>query len=256
LVVSCALALVLVLTACAGDGDTATREPAASASREQDDRVRAVTLPSGIDGSMVSVTDGDTVRVRLDGGQVERVRLIGIDTPELHDPRTVVECFAAEASAQTHRLLPTGTAVRLETDVEPRDRYGRLLAYVWRADDRLFVNDALVEGGWAVPYRYPPNVRYADRFSRLGREAREANRGLWGACGDADTPAATTTTVSPPGSAGGGGEGDGCDPNYAGACVPISDRDLDCADVPARDFRVVGADIHRFDGDHDGVACE
>jgi micrococcal nuclease len=246
-VAACALALGLALAACAGHADTTAR----SASESGRERVRTAALPSGLDGSMVSVTDGDTVRVRLDGGRVERVRLIGIDTPELHDPRTVVECFAAEASAQTQRLLPSGTAVRLETDVEPRDRYGRLLAYVWRADDRFFVNEALVEGGWAAPYRYPPNVRYADRFSRLGREAREANRGLWGECGDADTPAAPTTTVVPPGDA-----GDGCDPNYAGACVPISDRDLDCADVPARGFRVVGADIHRFDGDHDGIACE
>jgi micrococcal nuclease len=114
------------------------------------------------------------------------------------------------------------------------------------------VNEALVEGGWAVPYRYPPNVRYADRFSRLGREAREAGRGLWDACGDADTPAVTTTTVPP----GVPPPGDGCDPNYNGACVSISASDLDCSDVAARDFRVVGTDIHRFDGDHDGVACE
>jgi micrococcal nuclease len=213
--------------------------------------VRTPTLPSGVDGSIVSVTDGDTVRVRLDRG-IERVRLIGIDTPELHDPRTVVECFAEEAAAHTEGLLPVGTAVRLESDVEARDRYGRVLAYVWRVDDHLFVNEELVADGWAVPYRYPPNVRYADRFSRLGREAREANRGLWGACGGADTPASTTTTAAPPA----GGAGDGCDPNYAGACIPISATDLDCSDVQARNFRVVGTDIHHFDGDHDGIACE
>jgi len=242
----------MMLTSCGGDAPTAGRDTASTVAAS--DGLRTAALPSGLDGSMVSVTDGDTVRVRLEGGGVERVRLIGIDTPELHDPRTVVECFAAEAAAETQRLLPAGAAVRLETDVEPRDRYGRLLAYVWRADDRLFVNETLVEGGWAVPYRYPPNVRYADRFTRLGREAREANRGLWGACGNADTPAATTTTVAPPVDTGGGG--DGCDPNYAGACIPISATDLDCSDVQARNFRVVGTDIHHFDGDHDGIACE
>jgi micrococcal nuclease len=245
-----ALALTTVLSSCSGDEPTARETAPPARAAEADGRPTA--LSSGLDGSMVSVTDGDTVRVRLGGGRVERVRLIGIDTPELHDPRRAVECFAAEASAQTQRLLPAGTAVRLESDVEPRDRFGRLLAYVWRVDDELFVNEALVEGGWAVPYRYPPNVRYADRFSRLGSDAREAGRGLWGAC-DPGTPAATTTTVPSPGVA---PPGDDCDPNYDGACVPISASDLDCSDVPVRDFRVVGTDVHRFDGDHDGVACE
>ena len=128
----------------------------------------------------MSVTDGDTIRARFDdSGETERVRLTGIDTPETKDPRSVVECFGAEASAETHKLLPQGTAVRLETDVDFRDRFGRVLAYVWRVDDGLFVNAALVKGGWAAPFRYPPNVKYADRFSRLGVEAREAQRGLW-----------------------------------------------------------------------------
>jgi endonuclease YncB( thermonuclease family) len=135
------------------------------------------------------VTDGDTIKVRVANGVVERVRLTGIDTPETKDPRTVVECFGREAAAETLTLLPVGTAVRLETDVELRDRYGRLLAYVWRLPDSLLVNEALVRDGWAAPYRYPPNVKYADELSRLGAEARAANRGLWGACGGTDEPA-------------------------------------------------------------------
>lgn len=139
-------------------------------------------LPDGIDATVLSVTDGDTVRVRTTAGANEPVRLIGIDTPETRDPRRPVECFGREAAAQTATLLSPGTRVRLELDVEVRDRYGRLLAYVWRLDDALFVNARLVEGGWAVPYRYPPNVRYADLFSRLGSKAREAGRGLWSAC--------------------------------------------------------------------------
>jgi micrococcal nuclease len=240
--VACALLSAMFGTSCASDARTTTRRSASVAAKAGE---RTASLPSGLDGSMVSVTDGDTVRVRLATGRAERVRLIGIDTPELHDPRAVVECFAREAAAHTALLLPAGAAVRLETDVEPRDRYGRLLAYVWRADDQVFVNEELVAGGWAVPFRYPPNVRYADRFSRLGREAREAGRGLWGACGGGDTPASTTPA-----------SGEGCDPNYAGVCVPVSATDLDCGDVQARNFRVVGTDIHRFDGDHDGIACE
>jgi Staphylococcal nuclease homologue len=138
--------------------------------------------------------------------------------------------------------------VRLETDVDRRDRYGRFLAYVWRVDDGLFVNEALVVGGWAAPDRFPPNVKYADRFSRLGVKAREANTGLWGACGGTNTPA---TSAAPTNTANGG-----CDPNYAGACVPNSATDLDCSDIGAHDFRVVGTDVHGLDGNHDGVACE
>ena len=206
-------------------------------------------LPKGSDGVVVSVIDGDTIKVRLDGSSTERVRLIGIDTPETKDPRTVVECFGAEASVQTAKLLPPGTKVRLETDVERRDKYSRLLAYVWRTDDALFVNEALVKGGWAGAYRYPPNVKYADRFSSEASAAREAGLGLWGACGGTNTPASTTRSV--PGAPSGA-----CDPNYAGACVPVTSSRIRCKDVGVKRFRVVGKDIHRFDGDGDGIACE
>jgi endonuclease YncB( thermonuclease family) len=219
-----------------------------------DAHAATASLPNGLDGVVVSVTDGDTIKVRLNG-VTERVRLTGIDTPETHDPRTVVECFGREAAAQTSTLLPPGTAVRLEMDVERRDRYRRLLAYVWRADDGLFVNEELVADGWATPYRYPPNVKYADRFSRLGAEARRANAGLWGTCGGANAPTPPAPAPAPaptPAPAPGGA----CDANYAGACVPVSSVDLDCADVGARNFQVVGTDVHRFDGDHDGIACE
>ena len=134
------------------------------------------------DAVVASITDGDTVRVHMSDGVNEPVRFIGIDTPETRDPRRGVECFGNEATAQTASLLPVGTPVRLEFDVEERDRYDRLLAYVYRADDGLFVNEALVAGGWAAPYRFPPNVRYADRFSDLGAQARAQGLGLWGAC--------------------------------------------------------------------------
>jgi micrococcal nuclease len=141
-------------------------------------------------------------------------------------------------------------------DVEARDRYGRLLAYVYRVDDGLFVNEELVADGWAVPYRYPPNVRFADHFSALGHQAREQGLGLWGACGGANTPAtgtATATTAAPPVASGSVGA---CDPNYAGACVPVTTATLHCKDIGVRRFQVVGDDPHGFDGDHDGIACE
>jgi len=124
------------------------------------------------------------VRVRL-GGREETVRLIGIDTPETVDPRSPVECFGEEASARTKALLPAGTHVRLVADVEARDRYDRLLAYVYR-DDGTFVNLSLVEDGYASVLTYPPNVAHVDEFTAAAARARDEGRGLWGACGGPD----------------------------------------------------------------------
>ncbi len=125
-------------------------------------------------GTVLRVTDGDTIRVRLDGGGVERVRYIGVDTPERG------RCFARQATAANARLL--GRRIRLEYDADRRDRYGRLLAYVRGRDGRM-INAELVRGGFAVPLTVAPNVRQAARLRRLAREARLAGRGLWGACG-------------------------------------------------------------------------
>jgi micrococcal nuclease len=133
------------------------------------------------------VVDGDTVRVTI-GGAEERVRLIGIDTPETHGQGGLRECFGAEATERTHALLPAGTEVRLVRDVEARDRYGRLLAYVYRAHDGLFVNLRLAEEGFAAPLSIPPNVAHS-------AEARDADRGLWGMCGGPDTPVNRITPV-------------------------------------------------------------
>jgi micrococcal nuclease len=103
------------------------------------------------------------------------VRLIGLDTPEVYGR---VECFGRAASAFVRRLLPVGAAVRYRLGVEERDRYGRLLAYVWLADGR-FLNALLVERGYAQPLTIPPNVDYAERFRAAARRARAAGRGLW-----------------------------------------------------------------------------
>lgn len=130
---------------------------------------------------VVRVVDGDTVVVRI-GGVEERVRLLGIDTPESVDPRSPVECFGKEAAAHTELLLPPGTPVRLVRDVEARDRYERLLAYVYRADDDTFVNLRLLQDGYAMVLTYPPNVAHSDEFTAAAAEARQAGRGLWSAC--------------------------------------------------------------------------
>ena len=251
--VAFALLAATVLTSCDSGGPG--RAGATGATGAASTTPATVAVAQAGDATVTSITDGDTVRVHLASGADERVRLIGIDTPETHDPRTVVECFGREAAAQTASLLPVGTAVRLQPDVEPRDRYGRLLAYVFRADDGLFVNETLVAGGWAVPYRYPPNVEHADEFSALGAEARRQGLGLWGACGGADAPASSSASKATPAPVGAPGSG-ACDPNYTGACVPELAADLDCRDIGVHGFQVVGADPHRFDGNGDGIACE
>ena len=126
------------------------------------------------------VVDGDTVVVDIDG-QEESVRLIGIDTPESVKPGAPVECFAKRASALNERLV-AGERVRLVRDVEERDRYGRLLAYVYRARDGLFVNAELVRRGFATVATFPPNVAHEREFRRLANRARMSGRGLWSEC--------------------------------------------------------------------------
>lgn len=117
--------------------------------------------------------DGDTVV--LVGG--ERVRYLGVDTPELHHPKKPVEYLAREAWAFNRRLVE-GRRVRLEFDVQRRDRYGRLLAYVF-LEDGTFVNAEVLRQGYAQILTIPPNVRHQDQFLQLQREAREQGRGLW-----------------------------------------------------------------------------
>jgi len=131
-------------------------------------------------GRVLRVVDGDTIQVEV-GGRREKVRYIGVDTPESVKPGTPVECFAKRASAYNARLV-AGERVRLVSDAEPRDRYGRLLAYVYRVRDGRFVNAALVRHGYAEPLTVPPNVAHAAQFRRLASAARRAGRGLWSAC--------------------------------------------------------------------------
>ena len=121
------------------------------------------------------MSDGDTIRL----GELGSVRLIGIDTPEVYGG---VECFGREASGFAERLLPLGTRVRYRVGEEERDRYGRLLAYVWLPDGRM-LNRVMIEKGYAQPLTIPPNVAFADVFRAGARAARQAGLGLWQACG-------------------------------------------------------------------------
>ena len=136
-------------------------------------------------GIVARVIDGDTVDVRL-GSHTERVRLIGVDTPETVAPTRPVQCFGAEASAETKSLLPEGTAVRLERDEVSRDKYGRLLAYVFREADGLLVNLTLVEGGFGNAVSFGDNEALYSTFAAAEARARDAGAGLWSACGGPD----------------------------------------------------------------------
>ncbi len=137
--------------------------------------------PSDGTATVHTVVDGDTITVSI-AGRRETVRLIGVDTPESVHPTKPVECFGPESSAFTSSLLPEGTAVRLVRDIEARDIYGRLLAYVTRADDGLFVNLALLEQGMAVPLSIEPNSTHQRVFAEAAHRAATAGLGLWGAC--------------------------------------------------------------------------
>ena len=132
-------------------------------------------------GTVTAVADGDTITVRV-GGTEEQIRLIGVDTPETVHPTKPTQCWGPEASGRTKALLPSGTQVSIARDVEARDAFGRLLAYVWRTSDDLFVNRDLVAGGWARPYPYPPNTAHEAEFEAAAFAARRDGLGLWARC--------------------------------------------------------------------------
>lgn len=138
-------------------------------------------LSPGASGRVVDIVDGDTLDIRIDG-RVERVRLIGIDTPETKKTGSPVECFGPEATGRLSQLLPPGTEITVERDIEPRDDYGRLLLYVFRFDDGLFVNGDLLRQGFARPLDIAPNSTYAREFRRLAGLAESGKIGLWKAC--------------------------------------------------------------------------
>lgn len=147
------------------------------------------TAPTALapNATVTRIVDGDTIDVEVDGRR-ERVRLIGIDTPEVAHaasgdrPGNAAECFADASHAFITSLLPIGTGVRLERDVVGRDDYGRLLAYVYRAADGVFVNYEIVRQGYAEPLSIAPNVTFRDRMVEAARAAERAGLGLWSAC--------------------------------------------------------------------------
>lgn len=190
-----ALLAAILVAGCAADATIVTPSPAPEAPPAPEHPAPeappvpehpAPEAPHVIKATVSRHTDGDTARFVLPDNTEEKVRFIGMDTPEVYGK---VEPFGAEASAFTADAIPIGTTVWLETDVELRDRYGRMLAYVWleppssASDGEIrskMLNARLVLAGYAQVATFPPNVRYVEHFTRYQTEAREANRGLWG----------------------------------------------------------------------------
>jgi micrococcal nuclease len=139
------------------------------------------TSPSTpVDVVVAKVIDGDTIDVDIPGFGRERVRLIGIDTPETMKPGQEPECFGPEATQRAVELLPRGTRVRLERDVEARDPYDRLLAYVYLGTD--MVNLTLAREGFAEALSIPPNTAFTADVARAVAQAKREATGLWASC--------------------------------------------------------------------------
>lgn len=131
-------------------------------------------------GRVIEVIDGDTIKVRLDEGSIETVRYLLIDTPEVHHPKRGMEEMGKDA-LRANKDIVGSKQVFLETDILQRDRYGRLLAYVWLdKDKKILVNEKLVEKGFALPLIIPPNEKYVLRIHQALEVASSKGLGLWG----------------------------------------------------------------------------
>ena len=179
--------LVPLVIGCSGPKNTSTvtptPKPAAKATTQATPRAGITTTtptvvavtpgPNRQQARVTRVIDGDTLE--LESGQ--RVRYIGVDTPEMTDSRSAVRAWA-EKGKEKNRELVEGKTVTLERDVSETDRYGRLLRYVYV--NGIMVNSELVRLGLAFATPYPPDVKHQDLFAQLEKEARTAGRGLWG----------------------------------------------------------------------------
>ena len=167
---------------------SAADEPAETSRAAQD----AATVESGSgapaltpNAVVLHVVDGDTIEVDISGNRTP-VRLIGIDTPEKTGGYLPAECGGDAATVRARELLPPGTDVLLQRDAELYDRYDRLLAYVYRAADGLFVNRYLVLDGYAGTMHFEPNTQHRAVLDAAQSDARSAGRGIWTECGGPD----------------------------------------------------------------------
>ncbi len=204
---------------------------------------------------VIKVVDGDTITIDLNG-KAETIRLIGINTPETVDPRKPVECFGVEASNKAKELL-TNKRVYIEMDPTQgeRDKYSRLLAYVYR-EDGFFFNKSMILSGYAYEYTYNIPYKYQSEFKEVQRNAEINQRGLWapGVCEEKEaTPTQQSTPTPTP-----------TQPTQSTSGYSCSANTYNCTDFSTHAeaqsvYEMCGGinnDIHRLDQDKDGEACE
>ena len=179
--VTVALVVIIAVSASGCAGSTRPTAPLAPAAPAATDGSPERPTGPTEDASLVRVVDGDTIRVIV-GGVEERVRYIGIDTPELNISSPASPDPYAEAATAANARLLAGGRLLLEKDVSERDRYDRLLRDVWVEDDGdwTLINLALVAEGFAQVTTYPPDVKYVDALLAAQADARAAGRGPWG----------------------------------------------------------------------------
>jgi micrococcal nuclease len=193
-----------------------------------------------LSGRVSHVVDGDTLDVVLESGKRERVRLIGVDAPERG------ACYAAKARSRARALAQAkGVVLKGDPTQDTRDRYGRLLAYVWLPGGRD-LGYQLVAGGFAEVYVHDRAFQRLAAYRSAEASAKNAVAGRWKGCA---APTPPPSQPAPPANS--------CHPSYS-PCLPIV-GDLDCADIRAMGVapvRVLGSDPYRLDGDDDGYGCE
>jgi len=206
-----------------------------------------------IPARVIRVIDGDTLDVVLEGGASERVRLVGVDTPETKAPEEPEEYGVPDTQEGRECLRRWGyEAYRYVLNLQDtevclvlagRGYYGRLLAYVYTSrDDTTPLGYELVEKGLARVYT-EADFAFEEEYIQAEQLAKNKGLGLWG-CASQQTQESGTTTQEE------------CDPSYPDVCIPPQPPDLDCKDVPYRNFKVLPPDPHRFDRDRDGIGCE
>lgn len=216
--------------------------------------VMGVTASYAAGLSVTDVYDGDTLTI----SSGEKVRFLQIDTPEL----SPAECYGAEARKALVGIIGS-SPVTLESDPvsDDIDQFGRLLRYV--KVGRVNVNLKLVEIGAATPYFYKgERGKYSSQLLKAAQKAKAKKIGLWKMCPSTKLeplkPATTGVTVAAPALASPSSVNPTCDPNYQG-CIPPYPPDLDCSDIKKMGLapiRVIGTDVHKFDGDGDEIGCD
>lgn len=196
-----ALITLLIISGC---GQSQVKDTSTPPQSQADHSRTPQNSSSLLQGTVTRVVDGDTIEVAI-SGKKETIRLIGVDTPETVKPNHPVEPYGKEASDFTKSQLG-GKAVFIETDVQERDRYGRLLSYIWieppaeETDQEIrkkMFNAMLLLNGYAQILTVPPNVKYVEYFTTYQIEAREANKGLWGISAGQAKPDTRTKNYPP-----------------------------------------------------------